>query len=124
MARLRQGSLFAGVNFLQARGRSPGMSSEGTERMSTPLKGILVGLGGRAHHWYNAVRSHPDTEYVAYVEPMDQNRVRAIERWGLPPDRVFRTLEDAAEKAPADFVMDVTPPGAHESVAQAAFKAR
>src|SRR5437870_12500827 len=92
--------------------------------MSTPLKGILVGLGGRGHHWYNTVRSHPDTEYVAYVEPMDQNRAHAIERWGLPPDRVFRTLEEAVEKVSANFVMDVTPPTVHEAVARAAFKAR
>ena len=91
--------------------------------MSTPLKGILVGLGGRGQHWYNAVHSHPETEYVAYVEVMDENRARAIERWELPPDRVFKSLEEAAAKVDADFVMDVTPPGAHESVAFAAFKA-
>jgi predicted dehydrogenase len=91
--------------------------------MSTPLKGILVGLGGRASHWYNAVRNHPDTEYVAYVEPMEANRARAIERWGVPADRVFNTLEEAVERKQADFAMDVTPPHIHEAVARTAFKA-
>jgi predicted dehydrogenase len=91
--------------------------------MATSLKGILVGLGGRGHHWYNAVRNHPDTEYVAYVEVADENRARAIERWDLPADRVFKSLEEAAGRVQADFVMDVTPPGAHEAVAQAAFQA-
>jgi predicted dehydrogenase len=92
--------------------------------MSTPLRGILVGLGGRGHHWYNAVQRHPDTEYVAYVEPAEGNRTRAIERWGLPADRVFTSLEEAVGRVEADFVMDVTPPHIHESVASAAFKAR
>jgi predicted dehydrogenase len=91
--------------------------------MSTPLRGILVGLGGRGGHWYSAVQRHPDTETVAYVEPMEQNRARAIERWGVPADRIFPSLEEATGKVQADFVMDVTPPNAHEAVAMAAFKA-
>jgi predicted dehydrogenase len=91
--------------------------------MSRPLRGILVGLGGRGQHWYNAVQRHPETEYVAYVEVADENRARAIERWNLPADRVFKSLEDAAARVEADFVMDVTPPAAHEAVAKAAFKA-
>src|SRR5436190_15240251 len=91
--------------------------------MATPLKGILVGLGGRGSHWYQAVRNHPETEYVGYVEAADANRTRAIERWGLPADRVFASLEEAAEKVEADFVMDVTPPSAHEAIALTAFKA-
>jgi predicted dehydrogenase len=91
--------------------------------MSTPLKGILVGLGGRGSHWFNAVRSHPDTEYVAYVEAADENRARAIERWGLPADQVFKSLEEAVGQVQADFVMDVTPPHVHEAVARTAFNA-
>jgi predicted dehydrogenase len=91
--------------------------------MSTPLKGILVGLGGRGQHWYNAVRSHPDTEYVAYVEPVEENRSRAVKRWSLPADQVFRSLEEAVGTVQADFVMDVTPPHVHAAVASAAFKA-
>src|SRR5262249_31864965 len=96
---------------------------ERSDDMSTPLRGILVGLGGRGQHWYHAVERHPETEWVAYVEPADENRARAIERWSLPADRVFRSLAEAAGRVAADFVMDVTPPGAHESVAQTAFGA-
>jgi predicted dehydrogenase len=91
--------------------------------MATPLNGILVGLGGRGNHWFQAVRNHPETQYVAYVEAADANRTRAIERWGLPVDRVFASLEEAVGKVDADFVMDVTPPSAHEPIALAAFKA-
>src|SRR5437879_2492509 len=91
--------------------------------MSTPLKGILVGLGGRGQHWYNAICNHPDTEYVAYVEAAEENRARAIERWGLPIEQVFESLEEAVGRVQADFVMDVTPPHVHAAIARAAFKA-
>jgi predicted dehydrogenase len=91
--------------------------------MSTSLRGILVGLGGRGGHWYHAVQRHPDTETVAYVEPAESNRARAVERWGVPADRIFPSLEAAVERVQADFVMDVTPPAAHETVATTAFQA-
>jgi len=91
--------------------------------MSTPLKGILVGLGGRGQLWYNAVQNHPDTEYVGYVEAAPENRARAIERWSLPKEQVFSSLEEAVGRVQADFVMDVTPPHVHEAVARTAFNA-
>lgn len=117
-------------NALATREHPPRPSAEATEgtgrrgnAMSTPLRGILVGLGGRAHHWYTAVQRHPETEYVAYVEPAEASRQRAIERWGVTADRIFSSLEEAAGQAQADFAVDVTPPAAHEAVAAAAFKA-
>jgi predicted dehydrogenase len=91
--------------------------------VSEPLKGILVGLGGRGIHWLHNGQRHPDMEWVGYVEPFVGNRERAIRNNGLPADRVFETLEDALGKVKADFVMDVTPPDAHEAVAKAAFDA-
>src|SRR5205809_201300 len=82
--------------------------------MATRLKGILVGLGGRGSHWYQAVRNHPETEYIAYVESAEANRARAIERWGLPPDKIFASLEEAVGQVDILFTMPwADSPGSH-----------
>ena len=91
--------------------------------MSEPLKGILVGLGGRGIHWLHNGRRHPDVEWVGYVEPFEGNRERAIQSQGIPADRTYRSLEEALNRTRADFVMDVTPPDTHEAVAKQAFQA-
>jgi predicted dehydrogenase len=91
--------------------------------MAEPLKGILVGLGSRGGHWYNAVTRHPDTEWVAYVEVSPDQRAKAQEQWSLPRERVFGSVEEAISVGGADFVLDVTPPNVHEAVADAAFDA-
>ena len=43
------------------------------------MKAILVGLGGRSRHWQAACDEHPEVELVAYVEPSEENKKRAIE---------------------------------------------
>lgn len=91
--------------------------------MSQPLKGILVGLGGRGLHWLNNGQRHPDVEWVAYVEPFEGSRARAIERHSIAPEMIFNSLEEALGKVKADFVMDVTPPATHEAIASTAFAA-
>src|SRR5438309_5992490 len=91
--------------------------------MNTPLKGILVGLGSRGHNWYDTGKRHPETDWVAYVEAAEVNRARAMDSWRLSPNQVFSSLEEAVEHVDADFVMDVTPPNVHASVASTAFKA-
>ncbi len=90
---------------------------------SEPLKGILVGLGGRGLHWLTLGRKHPEVEWVGYVEPFAANRDRAIQEYGLPESQVFETLEQAVASVSAEFVCDVTPPDAHEAVANTAFHA-
>ena len=85
--------------------------------MNTPLKGILVGLGSRGHHWYNAVRSHLDTEWVGYVEPAEENRTRAMDRWG---DAWAPDLKSAGSNAsaPARAVYSVTLKGLPLSISR------
>jgi len=91
--------------------------------VSEPLKGILVGLGGRGSHWLFAGRRHPQTEWAAYVEMAPANRARAISQWQVPENRIYGSLEEAIAAQKADFVMDVTPPAAHESISTSAFNA-
>lgn len=87
------------------------------------MRGIVVGLGGRARSWVQVCRRTEGVELVGFVEPVDANREAAREQLELPPSQLFRTLEEALEAVRADFVLDVTPPAAHEAVAVTAFRA-
>ncbi|MEE2658918.1 MAG: Gfo/Idh/MocA family oxidoreductase [Candidatus Latescibacterota bacterium] len=88
------------------------------------MKAILVGLGGRGRHWLNACRVYPGVELVAYVEPAEANRTQAIEEFDVPAAQIYPSLSEAAAASQADFVVDVTPPVIHESVAMEAFAAK
>lgn len=90
---------------------------------STPLRCIVAGLGGRGLHWIRALRGRKDAAIVAYVEPAAANRERAISQHDVPAGQVHATLADALAAAPADFVVDVTPPAAHCAVAEQTFAA-
>src|SRR5689334_14026599 len=76
-------------------------------------------------HWVNIMRQRQpkDSQIVAYVEPSDANRKRAIEQFGVPENLIHPSLNDAAKKVKADFVLDVTPPAVHHDIARDAFAA-
>ena len=84
------------------------------------MKGILVGVGGRAHSWVDTINNNPEAELVAFVEPVERNRERAKEKYGLKDDQFFERIEDVLDAVQADFAVDVTPPAAHEAVATTA----
>ncbi|HEU4753719.1 MAG TPA: Gfo/Idh/MocA family oxidoreductase, partial [Armatimonadota bacterium] len=87
------------------------------------FSGIVVGLGGRGLHWLAQVRERDDCRIVAYVEPSEANRARAVREHGVPEEQVFPSLEGALEAVRADFLLDVTPPASHAAVAEQAFAA-
>jgi predicted dehydrogenase len=60
---------------------------------------------------------------VAFVEPVEASRHAMRERYELEADRIFSSLDEALGAVPADFVVDTTPPAAHEAVAVAALRA-
>ena len=87
------------------------------------MKAILVGLGGRAHHWQSSCEEHPEVELVAFIETSEENRRRAIKERGVSEDLIFADLSDVPSTVEADFVVDVTPPAIHETIAMKAFDA-
>ncbi|MCS6861828.1 MAG: Gfo/Idh/MocA family oxidoreductase, partial [Abditibacteriales bacterium] len=87
------------------------------------FQGIITGLGNRGLHWVRAVRQREDVEIVAYVEPAEQNRERAVAQHDVPAERIYCSLDDALSAVEADFVLDVTPPAVHHEIAQKAFAA-
>ena len=86
-------------------------------------KAIVTGLGGRGLHWVRQARQHAECEIIGYVEPYEPNRLRAIEKADVPANQIFETLEAAVINTGANFIIDVTPPAAHRSVAETAFAA-
>lgn len=87
------------------------------------LRGIVVGMGGRGRSWVQVCGRCAGVDLAGYVEPAEASRRAAREQFSIPDARMFPTLEAALEAVRADFVLDVTPPGAHEQVATAAFAA-
>ncbi len=87
------------------------------------LKAILCGLGGRGRHWLQACRDHDGVDLAAVVEPAPANRERALTELAVAEDLLFEDLTSAAGAVEADFVVDVTPPAVHESIALTAFQA-
>lgn len=87
------------------------------------MRGIITGLGGQGRGWLSHVRQRSDCELVAYVEPFEANRKRAVDQFKLDEKRFYNTLDEALAGVKADFVLDVTPPAVHHEIALKAFGA-
>lgn len=83
---------------------------------------IQCGVGGFGTGWLDVVRTSPDVQCVALVDPNRQNMDKAIARLNFDPARVFTTLEAALGAVDADAVLTVTPPLVHYEHAKLAFK--
>lgn len=87
------------------------------------MKATIVGLGGRARSWVDVCKRNKDVTLVGYVEPVAEQRAKSAEALKLPGEQLFPSLKEALKAVKADFVVDVTPPAAHETVAMQAFEA-
>jgi len=86
------------------------------------MQAIVVGLGGRARSWVDVCRRNPEVELVGYVDNVPEQRTQMAEQLKLPQEQLFSSLGEAIQAVQADFVLDVTPPAAHEVVATKAFE--
>jgi predicted dehydrogenase len=82
------------------------------------MKAILVGLGSSGFSWYKKLR---DRGLLLAVAERD---VAMKEKMGGDPFPFYETIEEALAKERADFVVNVTSPGAHTPVNHAAFDRR
>jgi len=87
------------------------------------MEAIIVGLGGRARSWISTCGNNAEAELVGFVEPVEGSRKTYGEEYDIPEGQLFADLAGAAEALEADFIIDVTPPAAHEQVANTAFDA-
>jgi predicted dehydrogenase len=88
------------------------------------LRIIQVGLGGIGGHWFRTVLSPgSDVEMVAWVEIVEEARQQAIEKWPLPQERCFSSLEAAFERYEADAVLITASLPGHVPSARTALQA-
>ena len=86
------------------------------------LQLIHCGVGGFGKSWLtDFTQVSPDFEVAAIVDLTEENLAAAGEVTGLPPERLFRTLEAALDRIPADAVLTVTPLPVHVQHARLAF---
>jgi predicted dehydrogenase len=91
------------------------------------MKILQAGLGVHGKEWAEYLVHRPGYELTGVLDPSPAGRAWALESLGLPPERVFPTIESAlaAETADhrADAVLIVTPPETHLAIAAAALQA-
>ena len=79
---------------------------------------IQVGVGKMGRTWSRVLRSAPDTECVAVVEPAPANREWAKAELGFAETDVLTSVEDALARDDWDAAVVVTPPATHGPVAE------
>src|SRR5688500_11877956 len=91
------------------------MADPGEQRRGRmTLRLIQLGLGGWGRNWVEEVtRDTPRVAAVAWVEIDRAARERAIALLGLPPERVFGSLDEALVDVAADAALVTVPLAAH-----------
>lgn len=86
------------------------------------LRLIQAGVGGMGKAWWTgATGKSPDFDLVAIVDIADEPLREAGEALKIPPERRFRSFQDAITTVPCDAILTVTPPAVHVEHAVAAF---
>lgn len=89
---------------------------------NSPLKVVQAGCGNMAPAWIGPALQIPQLQYVGLVDLNAENARKTAARFGLPPEILFSSLEDALAKTRPDVVFDVTVPAAHFSVTMEALR--
>lgn len=95
----------------------------------TPLKTAIIGFGavaagndddpvmGKAYKYpshASALQAHPAFDWAAVVDPSDQARMRARDRWNI--ENVFASTEEMLSELTPDVVVIASPPGLRAQV--------
>lgn len=89
----------------------------------TKLRLIQCGVGGFGRNWLlNYTSQSQDFDLVAIVDVSEEALEQGGEEAGIPPQRRFRSLEEALQSIEADAVLSVTPPAVHIEHARLAFQ--
>ena len=87
------------------------------------MRFIQAGLGDFGREWAEYLNKTEDYELAGVADPSPAGRDWAARTLGLPPEKIFVTIEEALRGAEADAVLVVTPPATHLAVATAALNA-
>lgn len=83
---------------------------------------VLVGCGSMANGWVSNALKIPACKVVGLVDVRKEAATAMAQKYGLGPEVVFDTLQQAIDATKADVVFDVTIPGAHHNVTLTALK--
>lgn len=87
------------------------------------VKLVQIGLGGWGRDWAREVLpAVPGIEPVAFVDADPAMRSLAAESLGLPPERLFASLDAAVAAARPEAALVVVPLAAHTAVTEAALE--
>src|SRR5262245_24023020 len=87
------------------------------------MKVIQVGIGGMGDRWLQTVLDSTEVAYAALVELNETIAQQQVERYGLDPGLIFRSLPEALAAVSAEGVIDVTPPAFHRDISTTALAA-
>ncbi len=89
----------------------------GEKKRKKKLQLIQVGMGKISGAWIKAVLASPEVEYAGFVEVDQQAAAEKAALFGLDPSRIYPSLPAALAAAPADGVINLTPPALHKEIA-------
>jgi predicted dehydrogenase len=88
--------------------------------MSTQHRCLMIGVGGMARHWINAVwGAHRERMTFAGLVDVNEALLRETgEALGLPAGRLFTDVATAFAQIEADYCCIVTPPQFHRQAVE------
>ncbi len=98
----------------------PPMRSQSQETEAiAPIRTVLVGLGRIGYAFHGpAINDCPDYQLVGVVDPLEERRNEAAEKWGA---RAFESLETALVELKPELVVVASPTKYHTDQCTAAF---
>jgi predicted dehydrogenase len=86
--------------------------------MAQPLKIVLIGIGGWGWSWIGVAQHSTAWELQAVVDVNPEALKRAQDVYGLRPDQMYSSLDEALKHIQADAALIVVPPELHARVAE------
>lgn len=85
---------------------------------------IIVGIGGHAHIWKNALEKHPNWNLKAVVDTNTDKLEHAPQNWGVKETEAFTSMEEAIEygEGPYELAIIETPTFSHHVLSMEAME--
>ena len=89
---------------------------------AAPLRGMVVGAGDLGPHWGFELHDSADVEFAAWVDLVPERAARAAAELGAGTLAIGDDVGTMLDAVRPDFLVNVSPPGAHHAVTTAALE--
>ena len=89
---------------------------------TAPLRGVVVGAGDLGPHWGFELHHSDDVELAAWVDLVPERAARAAAALGAGGVAIGDDVGATLDTVRPDFLVNVSPPGAHHAVTTAALE--